>query len=122
MTKLWQTLRYLKSLTKHPLTQKTGGSLKRLFCYQLAKRLLPNTGFIVPFVGDVKLMLGSGMPTAAANYYCGLNEFDDMGFLLHFLHILILVYILLNGLFLENLGHFHGLQLILAYLLFSLRS
>ena len=85
MTKLWQTLRYLKSLTKHPLTQKTGGSLKRLFCYQLAKRLLPNTGFIVPFVGDVKLMLGSGMPTAAANYYCGLNEFDDMGFLLHFL-------------------------------------
>jgi FkbM family methyltransferase len=42
-------------------------------------------GVIVPFVGDTRLILQKGMSGATGNYYCGLHEFQEMGFLLHFL-------------------------------------
>jgi len=39
----------------------------------------------VPFVNDAVLMVEPGMTGATGNVYLGLAEFDDMGFLLHFL-------------------------------------
>jgi FkbM family methyltransferase len=39
----------------------------------------------VPFVNDAVLMARHGMHGATQNIYCGLADFDDMGFLLHLL-------------------------------------
>lgn len=45
-----------------------------------------NKDFIVkPFVGDVKFWAKKGLTGITGNIYCGLHEFEDMGFLLHFL-------------------------------------
>lgn len=40
---------------------------------------------IVPFVNDSLLIIKRGLAGATGNYYCGLHEFEDMSFLLHFL-------------------------------------
>lgn len=37
----------------------------------------------VPFVGSTRLLVGAGMTGATGNIYCGLHEFEDMGFVLH---------------------------------------
>jgi len=39
----------------------------------------------VPFVNNTRLLAKSGMTGATGNIYCGLHEFEDMGFVLHFL-------------------------------------
>jgi FkbM family methyltransferase len=39
----------------------------------------------MPFVGDARLVMRRGMMGATGNHYVGLLEFEDMGFLLHFL-------------------------------------
>ncbi|RKD12519.1 hypothetical protein BCY91_12280 [Pelobium manganitolerans] len=45
-----------------------------------------NKKFIVkPFVGDVRFWAKKGLTGITGNIYCGLHEFEDMGFLLHFL-------------------------------------
>ncbi|MDD5704314.1 MAG: FkbM family methyltransferase [Kiritimatiellae bacterium] len=76
--RLFQTFNYISS---HPLNKKTGGGLLRWFRWQLGTRILPY-GIVVPFVEDTRLILQKGM---FANYYCGVDEFEEMFFLLHFL-------------------------------------
>jgi len=39
----------------------------------------------VPFVNDARLYVETGMSGATGNIYTGLHEFNDMGFLLHYL-------------------------------------
>jgi FkbM family methyltransferase len=39
----------------------------------------------MPFIDASVLVVERGMTGATGNIYCGLHEFDDMGFLLHFL-------------------------------------
>lgn len=39
----------------------------------------------VPFVGSTRLSVARGMYGATGNIYCGLHEFEDMAFVLHFL-------------------------------------
>ena len=39
----------------------------------------------VPFIGKTKLSVSRGMHGATGNIYCGLHEFNDMAFVLHFL-------------------------------------
>ena len=39
----------------------------------------------VPFVNETRLLAKPGMTGATGNIYCGLYEFEDMGFVLHFL-------------------------------------
>ena len=62
----------------------------RLACYaavgrwQLASRLLPGPA-VVPFANGTRLLAERGMTGATGNIYTGLHEFEDMGFLLHFL-------------------------------------
>ena len=40
---------------------------------------------VEPFIGSTKLWAQKGMEAATANIYTGLHEFNEMGFLLHFL-------------------------------------
>ena len=39
----------------------------------------------VSFIGDTRLLVSRGMHGATGNIYCGLHEFEDMAFVLHFL-------------------------------------
>jgi FkbM family methyltransferase len=39
----------------------------------------------VPFVNNARLLVNPGMTGATGNIYCGLHEFEDMAFVLHFL-------------------------------------
>ncbi|WP_338764723.1 FkbM family methyltransferase [Bernardetia sp. ABR2-2B] len=75
----------LKHITSHPLTKKQKvAAIFRYFKWQLQSRL--DKGIhIVPFVASTKLAVQSGMTGATGNIYTGLHEFNDMGFLLHFL-------------------------------------
>jgi FkbM family methyltransferase len=40
---------------------------------------------IFPYASKSKLIIKKGLSGATGNYYCGLQEFEDMSFLLHFL-------------------------------------
>jgi FkbM family methyltransferase len=75
----------LKFISAHPLSsQNRVAALKRYFGWQLGSRLLPFP-VAVPFVQGTFLVAERGMTGATGNIYCGLHEFNDMGFLLHFL-------------------------------------
>ena len=78
-------LRTLKFITRHPLTknQKTSAVLSFL-SWQLGSRLLKKPS-ICTFTASTKLIAWPGLTGATGNVYCGLHEFEDMGFLLHFL-------------------------------------
>lgn len=75
----------LKYITSHPLTKNQKRlAVFRYIKWQLKSRL--NKGIhIVPFVESTKLAVENGMRGATGNIYTGLHEFNDMGFLLHFL-------------------------------------
>jgi len=69
----------------HPLTEgRRGEAVSRVFLWQLGTRLL-KTPVVVPWVNDTRLVIEKGMVGATGNVYCGLHEFNDMGFSLHFL-------------------------------------
>jgi FkbM family methyltransferase len=78
---LCKTVGFIRS---HPLNKRSKGGLIRFLRFQLGSRLLPN-GSVLPFVGDTRLLVKSGMTGATGNYYCGLHEFEEMSFLLHLL-------------------------------------
>lgn len=70
---------------KHPLTQDNlRATFARILHWQLVSRLL-STPVIVPWVDGYRLVIVRGMVGATGNHYFGLHEFEDMGFLLHFL-------------------------------------
>jgi len=52
--------------------------------WQIGSRLVPGP-VAVPFVGATRLLATAGMTGATGNVYCGLHEFEDMGFVLHVL-------------------------------------
>jgi FkbM family methyltransferase len=67
----------------HPLNR--GGrlaALGRFVRWQVASRLM-RTKISLPFVNGSVLLVRNGMTGATGNYYCGLHEPDDMGFVLH---------------------------------------
>ena len=73
-----------KFLTRHPLTkQQKLRTFGRFARWQLRSQI--NAEVIVPWVHETKLAGRRGMTGATGNIYCGLHEFPDMGFLLHFL-------------------------------------
>lgn len=55
----------------------------RFVRWQIESRLKEDVTF--DWIGDAKLVVGNGMTGATGNVYCCLNEFADMGFLLHLL-------------------------------------
>ena len=81
MTELIDTLRFI---TTHPLTRHARiAALARFASWQVRSRLREE--LVVPWVYPTKLAVRRGMTGATGNIYCGLHEFTDMGFLLHFL-------------------------------------
>jgi len=81
---LWQTYRFI---TGHPLTRgQVPQALARWLRWQLGSRVL-GWPVAVPFVGTTRLLVRPGMTGATGNIYCGLHEFEDMAFVLHFLRL-----------------------------------
>ena len=65
---------------KHPFK-----SLVRFITWQLQSMLMPSKLFVKHFIYPVKFYARKKLTGITGNIYTGLHEFDDMGFLLHFL-------------------------------------
>lgn len=79
---LRKTLRFIY---RHPLNaQNRLGALGRFVKWQIGTRLNPRP-VVYQFTERSKLLLERGVTGATGNLYCGLMEYRDMGFLLHFL-------------------------------------
>lgn len=76
--------RLIQSIMSHPLnrTRKLAAA-SRFLRWQIATRLLPDGAIAVPFVNGSRLLATRRMAGALGNVYSGLQEFDDMAFLLH---------------------------------------
>lgn len=75
----------LKSIYTHPFNSNNKfGSIIRFIKWQINCKLNPYP-IIYQFTENSKLVMWKGLTGATGNLYCGLLEFDDMGFLLHFL-------------------------------------
>jgi len=75
----------LKFILNHPLNRnRKVKSFLTFLKWQISSRItrLPA---IINYGEKSKLIIKKGMTGATQNYYCGLHEFNDMGFLLHFL-------------------------------------
>jgi FkbM family methyltransferase len=76
------TLRYLFS---HPLTKTNKlAACLRVLKWQTVTRLFPFP-ILYPFVEGTHLLIQRGMTGATGNVYAGLQEYAEMGFLLHLL-------------------------------------
>jgi FkbM family methyltransferase len=74
----------LKFIVNHPVNEGNKiGSLLRFIKWQLGAKLNPYP-IVYPFVENTKILVWKGN-AATGNLYVGLDEFEDMGFLLHFL-------------------------------------
>jgi FkbM family methyltransferase len=79
-------LNALRHIRRHPLNRRTPlWGMGRFLRWQIATRLLPDAAFAVPFTDRARLLVSRGMYGATQNVYCGLNDFEDMSFLLHYL-------------------------------------
>jgi FkbM family methyltransferase len=68
----------------HPLTShRRVAGYARYAWWQIASRLRDT--IVYDWVDGSKLLVRNGMTGATGNIYCGLHEFAEMGFLLHFL-------------------------------------
>lgn len=73
----------LKFVVSHPLNHDGRlAALLRVVRWQLGSRLLP-AGAALPFVRGTTLLVTRGMTGATGNWYCGLHEPSEMGFVLH---------------------------------------
>lgn len=78
----FHTYRFIR---RHPLTEhRQSEAVGRWFSWQLGSRVLKHP-VAMPFVNDMRLLVKTGMTGASGNIYCGLHEFEDMAFVLHFL-------------------------------------
>lgn len=76
--------RLLNFLRKHPVTRvKPVRAFYRVFAWQVRCRL--NKCVTFQWLDGARLLVRKGMTGATGNIYCGLHEFGDMAFLLHFL-------------------------------------
>lgn len=93
--------RTLKFIVNHPLNRGAKGkALGRFVRWQIASRLIGRP-VALPFVEQTVLMTEVGMTGATGNWYSGLHEQDEMGFVLHALRP--------NGLFVDvgaNVGSY----------------
>jgi FkbM family methyltransferase len=75
----------LKFIALHPLNRSgRAKALLRFFRWQLGSRAL-GMPVALPYAGGTSLVCEKGMVGATQNYYCGLHEPNEMGFLLHYL-------------------------------------
>lgn len=75
----------LRFISSHPLNEKNKiSSILRFLTWQITSRLNPYPK-IYQFTSKSKLIIRKGMDGATGNLYCGLHDYNDMAFLLHFL-------------------------------------
>jgi FkbM family methyltransferase len=79
---LFNTIRFI---WMHPLNSNNKisglvGFLKWQTCSRMLKKSV-----VWPFVNDARLIISQGMKGATGNIYVGLMEFEEMGFILHYL-------------------------------------
>jgi FkbM family methyltransferase len=76
-------IRILSGIARHPLNRrKPVAALGRFLAWQLGTRLL-GAPVAMPFVGSTRLLVRRGMVGATGNVYYGLQEFEDMAFVVH---------------------------------------
>ena len=77
-------LNTISFIWKHPLNRShQWRAVYRFLRWQIASRLMPESAFGVPFVNNTRLFMSRGMTGATGNWYCGLHELSEMGFVLH---------------------------------------
>lgn len=75
----------LSFIYNHPLNRHGRlAALGRFARWQLASRIIA-APIALPFVDNTRLLVSQGMQGATGNWYCGLHEQDEMGFVLHFI-------------------------------------
>ena len=75
----------LKFIYNHPLNANNRmGGLSRFFKWQISAKFNPYP-IVYPYTENSKILMWKGLPGATGNLYCGLMEYNDMGFLLHLL-------------------------------------
>ena len=84
-----QLIRLISSVWHHPLNSSSIKSrlkaISRMLRWQLATRILPESLHALPFVNGSFLMAKRGAVGVTGNWYSGLDEPSEMGFLLHLL-------------------------------------
>ena len=85
MTKSLYVINTLKGIYNHPFNKRRRlYSLWAFFSWQMKSRFFRKS-IVHQFTENSKLIVKNGMAGATGNIYSGLHEFEDMGFLLHFL-------------------------------------
>lgn len=85
LLKVKSLINTLQFVLHHPLTQNERvEALRRFFFWQVGCRLI-KMPIVIPWVNQTRLLIEKGMAGATGNYYCGLHEFNDMSFVLHYL-------------------------------------
>ena len=76
---------FFKFILSHPLTRENKcKAVKRFIFWQIKSRLF-QSDIRISYVDNIFMLCRSGMVGATGNIYTGLHEFEDMGFVLHFL-------------------------------------
>ncbi len=79
-------IRLLNFVWRHPLNKKSRlAAIGRLIRWQIASRLMVGP-IALPYLNGKYLFAKNGMTSAASNWYCGLDEYEDMSFVLDTLH------------------------------------
>lgn len=74
-----------KFILRHPLNRGARVAALTRWCrWQLASRLAPGP-IAVPYVGGSRLLMRKGLAAATGNWYGGLQEYEEMAFVLHLL-------------------------------------
>jgi len=80
---LKKLFRLFKFVLFHPLNRNNRlAAIWRVISFQIASRIT-NNSILLPYVNNTYLITKHGMTGATGNWYFGLSEFEDMGFLLH---------------------------------------
>src|ERR1700744_5278945 len=78
-------LRTINFIRQHPLTRRRPiPAIFRFLKWQMVSRIR-KAPMVYQFTPGSKLWVWNGLTGATGNIYCGLHEFEDMAFLLHFL-------------------------------------
>lgn len=75
----------LNPILRHPLNSNRLLALYNFIFWQIKLRIINPNEIIAPFTQKSKFYVKKGRTGLTGNLYCGLHEFEDMMFLLHFL-------------------------------------
>ncbi len=80
---LKKLFKLFKFVLSHPLNRNNRlAAIWRVISFQIVSRIT-NNPILLPFINNTYLLTKHGMTGATGNWYCGLSEYEDMGFVLH---------------------------------------